>query len=88
LSPPLHCPFFLAPDFLPSPEKSFELPIYVEILALAFATQHITNPVPRTKYLDPRVHELMDVEACESDRSTSHSMTISSSSTDSEDGST
>jgi hypothetical protein len=31
---------------------------------------------------------LMDVEACESDRSTSHSMTASSSTTDSEDGST
>jgi hypothetical protein len=88
LSPPLHCPFYLAPDFFPSPPKSFKLLVYVEPLAIAFAAQHITDHVSRTKHLDPRVHELMDVEACESDRSTSHSMTASSSTTDSEDGST
>jgi hypothetical protein len=88
LSSPLHCPFFLAPDFFPSPEKSFQLPVYAELLAIAFAAQHIADPVRRTKYLDPRVHELMDVEVCESDRSTSHSMTASSSTIDSEDGST
>jgi hypothetical protein len=88
LSSPLHRPFYLAPDFFPSPPKSFELPEYVEPLAIAFAAQHITDHVSRTKHLDPRVHELMDVEACESDRSTSHSMTASSSTTDSEDGST
>jgi hypothetical protein len=88
LSSPLHRPFFLAPNFFPSPPKSFELLLYAEPLAVAFAAQHITNPVPRTKYLDPRVHELMDVEACDFDRSTSHSMTTSSSTTDSEDGST
>jgi hypothetical protein len=62
--------------------------MYVEPLAVAFAAQHIADLVPRTKHLDPRIHELMDVEACESDRSTSHSMTASSSTTDSEDGST
>ena len=61
--------------------------MYVEPLAVAFAAQHIADPVPQTKHLDPQVHELMDVEACESDRSTSHSMTASSSTTDSEDGS-
>jgi hypothetical protein len=88
LSPPLHSPFFLVPDFFPSPKKSFELRVYAEPLAIAFAAQHIANPVARTMYLDPRVHELMDVEACESDRSTSHSLTASSSTTDSEDGST
>jgi hypothetical protein len=88
LSSPLHRPFFLAPNFFPSPPKSFELLLYAEPLAVAFAAQHITNTVPRTKYLDPRVHELMDVEACDFDRSTSHSMTTSSSTTDSEDGST
>jgi hypothetical protein len=88
LSSPLHRPFYLAPDFFPSPPKSFELPVYVEPLAVAFAAQHITDPISQTKHLDPRVHELMDVEACESDRSTSHSMTASSSTTDSEDGST
>jgi hypothetical protein len=57
--------------------------VYTEPLAIAFA-----DPVSQPKYLDPQVHELMDVEACESDRSTSHSMTTSSSTTDSEDGST
>jgi hypothetical protein len=88
LSSPLHRPFYLAPDFFPSPPKSFELPVYVEPLAVAFAAQHIADRVSRTKHLDPRVHELMDVEACESDRSTSHSMTTSSGTTDSEDGST
>jgi hypothetical protein len=88
LSSPLHHPFYLAPDFFPSPPKSFELPVYVEPLAVAFAAQHIADPVSRTKHLDPQVHELMDVEACESDRSTSHSMTASSSTTNSEDGST
>jgi hypothetical protein len=88
LSSPLHHPFYLAPDFFPSPPKSFELPEYVEPLAVAFAAQHITDPVSQTKHLDPRVHELMDVEACESDRSTSHFMTTSSSTTNSEDGST
>jgi hypothetical protein len=88
LSSPLHRPFYLAPDFFPSLPKSFELPVYVEPLAVAFAAQHIADPVSRTKHLDPRVHELMDVEACEFDRSISHSMTTSSSTTDSEDGST
>jgi hypothetical protein len=88
LSSPLHSPFYLAPDFFPSPPKSFELPEYVEPLAVAFATQHIADPVSKTKHIDPRVHELMDVEACESDRSSSHSMTASSRTTDSEDGST
>jgi hypothetical protein len=62
--------------------------VYVEPLIVAFAAQHIADLVSRTKHLDPRVHELMDVEAYESDRSTSHSMTASSSTTDSEDGST
>jgi hypothetical protein len=40
--------------------------MYAERLVVAFATQHITDHVSRTKYLDPQVHELMDVEACES----------------------
>jgi hypothetical protein len=62
--------------------------VYVEPLAIAFAAQHIADPVLRTKHLDPQVHELMDVDAFESDRSTSHSMIASSSTTDSEDGST
>jgi hypothetical protein len=62
--------------------------MYAKLLAVAFVAQHIANLVPQTKYLDPRVHELMDVEACESDRSTSHSMTASSSTIDFEDGST
>jgi hypothetical protein len=84
----LHRPFYLAPDFFPSPPKSFELPVYVEPLAVAFAAQYITDLISRTKHLDPWVHELMDVEACESDRSTSHSMTASSNTTNSEDGST
>jgi hypothetical protein len=87
LSPPHHRLFFLASDFFPSPEKPFELPVYVEPLTVAFAAQHIIDPKPRTKYLDPRVHELVDVEACESNRSTSYSMTTSSSSTNSDDGS-
>jgi hypothetical protein len=60
--------------------------VYAELLAVAFAAQHIVDPVSQTKYLDPRVHELMDVEACESDRSTSHSMIASSSTIDSRDG--
>ena len=88
MSSPLHRPFYLAPDFYPSPPKSFELPEYVEPLAVAFAAQQIADPVSRTKHFDSRVHELMDIEACESDRSISHSMTASSSTTDSEDGST
>jgi hypothetical protein len=62
--------------------------VYIEPLVVAFAAQHIADPVPRTKHLDPQVHELMDVEACESDRSTSHSMTASFSTTNSKDGST
>jgi hypothetical protein len=62
--------------------------MYAESLALAFAAQHIADPVPQTKYLDPRVHELMDDEACEFDRSTSHSMTTLFSTTNYEDGST
>jgi hypothetical protein len=62
--------------------------VYVEPLAVAFAAQHIADPVPQTKHLDPRVDELMDVEAYESDKSTSHSMTASSSTIDSKDGST
>jgi hypothetical protein len=62
--------------------------VYAEPLAIAFITQHIADPVSRTKHLDPRVHELMDVEACKSDKSTSHSMIASSSTIDSKDGST
>ena len=58
--------------------------MYVEPLA----AQNIIDLISRTKHLDPRVQELMDVEACEFDRSTSHSMTTSSSTTDFEDGST
>jgi hypothetical protein len=88
LSPPLHHPLILAPDFFPSPKKSFQLPVYAEPLVVAFAAQHIADPVPQTKYLYPQVHELMGVEACESDRSTSHSLTASSNTTDFEDGST
>jgi hypothetical protein len=61
--------------------------VYGEPLVLALAAQYIADLEPRTKYLDPRVHELMDVEAYEIVRSTSHSMTASSSPTDSEDGS-
>jgi hypothetical protein len=44
-------------------------------------------PSPKKSFELP-VYELMDVEACESDRSTSQSMIASSSTTDSEDGST
>jgi hypothetical protein len=87
LSPPLQRPFYSTPDFFPSPKKSFELLVNVEPLAIAFVAQHITDHVPQTKCLDPQVHELMDVEASDSNKSTSHSITISSSSTDFEDGS-
>jgi hypothetical protein len=87
IEPTSPLPFLLSPDFLLSPEKSFELPVYAKPLDLAFAAQHIADPIPLTKYLDPGVHELMDVEACESDRSTSHSITTSSSTIDFEDGS-
>jgi hypothetical protein len=59
--------------------------VYAEPLAVVFVAQHIVDPIPRTKYLDLQVH---DVEACESDRSTSHFMTTSSSTTNAEDGST
>jgi hypothetical protein len=62
--------------------------VYVEPLAVAFAAQHIADLVPPNQAFRSSVHELMDVEACESHRSTSHSMTASSSTTDSEDGST
>ena len=86
LSPPLYHPFFLVPDFFLSLEKSFELPMYAKPLAIAFLAHHIVDPISWTKYLDPRVHESMDVEACESDRSTSHSMTASRT-TDFKDGS-
>jgi hypothetical protein len=55
LSPPLYRLFYSAPDFFPSPEKPFELPMHIEPLAIAFATQYITNPVLQTKYLDPWV---------------------------------
>jgi hypothetical protein len=62
--------------------------VYVEPLAIAYATQHIADPISQTKFLDPRILQLMDVEANESDRSTSHSMTAPSTTTDYEDGST
>jgi hypothetical protein len=55
VSPSLHRPFFLAPNFFPSPEKSFELLVYAEPLTVAFPTQHIADSVSRTKYLDPQV---------------------------------
>ena len=62
--------------------------MYVEPLTIAFATHYIADPVSQTKFLDLQVQKLMDVEACKLDRSTSHSMTTSSSTTDSKDGST
>jgi hypothetical protein len=48
LSPPLHHPFFSAPDFFPSPEKSFELPVYAKPPVIAFAAHHIVDLVPQT----------------------------------------
>jgi hypothetical protein len=61
--------------------------VYVQPLGIAFIAQHIADLVPRTKFLDPWIHELMDVETSES-KYTFHSMTASSSTIDSEDGST
>jgi hypothetical protein len=43
LSPSLHRPFYSVLDFFLSLEKSFELPVYVEPLAIAFVAQH---PIP------------------------------------------
>jgi hypothetical protein len=34
--------------------------VSAEPLAIAYVAQHITDPVSQTKFLDPRVHELMD----------------------------
>jgi hypothetical protein len=62
--------------------------MYAEPLARTFAAQHITDLVPRIKFLDLQVHALMDVKAIESHRTTSHSMTASSYTTNSKDAST
>jgi hypothetical protein len=35
-----------APDFFPSPKKSFQLLVYIEPLAVAFVAQHIVDPNP------------------------------------------
>jgi hypothetical protein len=74
--------------FLSKPREVFWTASDAEPLAIAFAIQHIIDCILQTKYLDPRIHELMDVEVSESDRSTSHSMIASSNITDSKDGST
>ena len=87
MSPLLQHPFYSILDFFPSPKKSFELLVNIEPLAITFVAQYITDHVSQTKCLDPQVHELMDVEASDSNKSTSHFMIVFSSSTDSKDGS-
>jgi hypothetical protein len=66
LSPPRYLPFFAKPGFLPSLEKSFELPIYAETMADYFAQEICSPPLAWVQSHDPHVLDLMDISAVES----------------------
>lgn len=65
---PSHLPFFGRLDFFPSPEKSFDLPVYAEDMAQAFEVHGNTSSLSSTlNRVDPRVLRFVDDEALESD---------------------
>jgi hypothetical protein len=82
MSPPRHKPFFAARGFFPSPPEPFELPVYVEPLARAFA-EHSLDDVEMTEGVaDTGISRFIDVEAAESSRThSSNSSSRTSSST-------
>ena len=59
-------PFFRRPDFFPSPEKSFDLPVYAEEMAEAFIFRGCSRRLPRHQHIDPRVLDFVDVEVLSS----------------------
>jgi hypothetical protein len=66
LSPSRYWPFFARPGFLSSPEKSFELPVYAEMMAECFAQENCSPPLARVRSHDPCVLDFMDISAVES----------------------
>jgi len=90
MSPPRHKPFFAARMFFPSPPKPFELPVYVEPLARAFAENSLDDVDMTEGVPDTGVSQYLDLEAAESSRthsSSSFSRTSSSTHEDSSDDS-
>lgn len=81
MASPQHRPFFTRPNFLQSPPKPFDLPIYVEPIAQALASQSISDYIPRPKALNSDALVYFDQSAeesdCEGSRS-EHSTTSSS----------
>jgi hypothetical protein len=80
LSPPRHLPFFANPSFLPSPEKSFQLPVYAKLMANTFASENCNPRLAWVRSHDPRVMQFTDISADESTSHTSSDDTSSNSS--------
>lgn len=65
----LNVPFFGRPDYFPSPEKSFDLPVYAEDMAQASEVYGNTYSLSSTlNRVDPRILNFVDDEALESDK--------------------
>jgi hypothetical protein len=65
-----HRPFLTISSFVSSPEKSFALPEYAEALASAFASQGDLPRHQKSRTVDPRVLQFVDVIAIESETDT------------------
>ena len=83
-SPP---PFLLSTGFLSKPSEVVWATSICRATSCSICSPVYYRPCTSNQVFRSSNHELMDIEACKSDRSTSHSMTASSSTTDSEDGS-
>lgn len=64
---------FFAHDFFPRPNKPFELPLYVEAMAIASASQSISEFAPHHKVLDPCALVNLDLTLVEFNGEMSHS---------------
>lgn len=56
-------PLIRRPDFLPSPEKTFDLPVYAEHLAQSLQLLETDSNLSYRHRIDPRVLKFLDVEA-------------------------
>jgi hypothetical protein len=66
MSPPRYKPLFATHDFFSSPPKSFELPLYVEPLARAFAEHSLDDVEIIERVFDTSISRFIDVEVAES----------------------
>jgi len=69
----VHCPFYSLPEFLPSPEKPYILPSYVEALVVDYTSQPFIPSYNKATTLDPRALQFLNVVALKIDEETSYS---------------